>query len=295
MNQSGSRRALLVLEHLTGHPDGLGLTDICEALALPKSIGHRLLALLIESGYAVQHPQSGRYALTLKITMLGLRHYVRSGLDDLAQPILDQLASETGELARLAVVEGERLIWVAKAQGARSGLRYDPGLDHDTGHDVVLHATATGKAWLATLPEVDALRIVAASNMQTPPIHGRNIAKNLDAFQQKLQATRLMGYGIALDEGEPGTAAVAVAVVDAHGAGTGSTVGTLSLAGPMMRFGEERRALYAACLAKASEELGNIWPLRNHRGLKPITPASTTSNAPIQSKKIHVPSLTPVL
>jgi hypothetical protein len=104
-----------------------------------------------------------------------------------------------------------------------------------------------------------------------------------------------MGYGIALDEGEPGTAAVAVAVVDAHGAGAGSTVGTLSLAGPMMRFGEERRALYAACLAKASEELGNIWPLRNHRGLKPTTPASTTSNAPIQSKKIHVPSLTSVL
>jgi hypothetical protein len=77
--------------------------------------------------------------------------------------------------------------------------------------------------------------------------------------------------------------------------GAGSTVGTLSLAGPMMRFGEERRALYAACLAKASEELGNIWPLRNHRGLKPTTPASTTSNAPIQSKKIHVPSLTSVL
>ena len=54
---------MLVLEHLTGHPDGLGLTDICEALALPKSIGHRLLALLIESGYAdANKPHTGRAA-----------------------------------------------------------------------------------------------------------------------------------------------------------------------------------------------------------------------------------------
>ena len=97
-----------MLEHLTDQPDGAGLTEICAALNLPKSIGHRLLALLMESGYVMQHGPSGRYGLTLKLTMLGLRHYVRSGLDDLAQPVLDRLAAETGELARLAVVEGER-------------------------------------------------------------------------------------------------------------------------------------------------------------------------------------------
>lgn len=267
MNQSAARRLLLVLEFLTAHPDGAGLTDICEALALPKSIGHRLLALLIESGYVVQHRPSGCYGLTLKLTMLGLRHYVRTGLDDLAQPVLDQVASDTGELARLAVVEGERLIWVAKAQGARSGLRYDPGIDHDTGHDVVLHATATGKAWLATLPEEQALRIVSATGLHTPARSGPNAVKNLASFRQMLQATRLSGFGVAIDEGEPGTAAVAVAILEASG--TGAAVGTLSLAGPLLRFDEERRSLFAARLRRAAEELGGIWPLRHHRSGPP--------------------------
>ena len=295
MNQSGLKRALLVLEYLTGHPDGVGLTELCEELALPKSIGHRLLALLIESGYAVQHSQSSRYGLTLKLTMLGLRYYVRTGLDDLAQPILDQLAKETGELARLAVVEGERLVWVAKAQGARSGLRYDPTLDHDTGHDVVLHATATGKAWLATLPEAQAFRIVAATELHTPPHFGPNAASTLAQFKQMLKATRIAGFGVALEEGEPGTAAVAVAVTDTPGSGAGVTVGTLSLAGPLLRFSEDRRSFFAARLSKAADELGSIWPLRNHRGMTSARPAAPIITLQTQPGKAHAPSPIPAL
>ena len=266
MNQSSAKRALAIMEHLAGRPSGVGLTDICEFLALPKSIGHRLLSLLIETGFVVQHGESGRYALTLKLTMLGLRHYVQTGLDDFAQPILDRLATETGELARLAVVEGNRLIWVAKAQGARSGLRYDPDVDHDTGHDVVLHTTATGKAWLATLPEAEALQIVEATKLETPKRFGANAARTLAEFQERLRAARLAGFGEAVEEGEPGTAAVAVAICDKSEIGGGKAVGTLSLAGPLMRFGADRRPLLAARLARAAAELGGIWPLRNGVG-----------------------------
>jgi len=269
MNQSAAKRVLLVLEFLAGRPDGAGLTDICESLSLPKSIGHRLLSLLVEAGFVAQHDQTGYYGLTLKLTMLGLRHYVRTGLDDLAQPILDRLAAQTGELARLAIVEGERLVWVAKAQGARSGLRYDPDVDHDTGHDVVLHATATGKAWLSTLPEAEAMRIVAATGLRTPPRFGPNVALSLEAFRQMLSATRLAGFGEAVEEGEPGTAAVAVAVIDASSIGLARSVGTLSLAGPSFRFGAERRRQLASVLTGAAKELGGIWPLRTRLASAP--------------------------
>lgn len=293
MNQSGSKRTLLMLEHLTDQPDGAGLTEICAALDLPKSIGHRLLALLMESGYVMQHGPSGRYGLTLKLTMLGLRNYVRSGLDDLAQPVLDRLAAETGELARLAVVEGERLVWVAKAQGARSGLRYDPDLDHDTGHDVVLHATATGKAWLATLPQAQAMRIVEATELRTPRRCGPNIATSVHAFAQMLKATRQAGFGVALDEGEPGTAAVAVAVVES--VAEGAAVGTLSLAGPLSRFGPERRAFFVTRLHNAAQELGGIWPLRHRRAMALAPAQGPVKTARPRLSNPHVRTRTPVL
>lgn len=287
MNQSAAKRALLVLEHLAGRPEGVALTEICEALDLPKSIGHRLLVLLIEGGFVTQDKASGRYGLTLKLTMLGLRHYIRTGLDDLAQPILERLAAETGELARLAVVEEDRLVWMAKAQGARSGLRYDPDLDHDTGHDVVLHATATGKAWLATLPEAEALRLVTATGLQTPQRFGPNVARDLDTFRAMLAATRQAGFGEAVEEGEPGTAAVAVAIVDLSGPGSGPAVGTLSLAGPLLRFGAERRALLAARIARAAEELGGIWPLRHKPGMSALPSARPAPAGPEQRGKPH--------
>ena len=282
-----------MLEYLTDQPNGAGLTEICAALNLPKSIGHRLLALLMESGYVMQHSPSGWYGLTLKLTMLGLRHYVRSGLDDLAQPILDRLAAETGELARLVVVEGERLVWVAKAQGARSGLRYDPDLDHDTGHDVVLHATATGKAWLATLPQAQAMRIVEATELHTPRRYGPNIATSVHAFARMLEATRQAGFGVALDEGEPGTAAVAVAVVDPSAAG--AAVGTLSLAGPLSRFGPERRSYFVTRLQSAAQELGGIWPLRNHRAMTPAPSRTPVETAPPRPSHPHARPHTSVL
>jgi IclR family acetate operon transcriptional repressor len=55
----------------------------------------------------------------------------------------------SGELVRLALVDGDRLTFVAKAQGARAGLRYDP----DMGIDVRLSCSAGGHAWLMTLEE----------------------------------------------------------------------------------------------------------------------------------------------
>jgi DNA-binding IclR family transcriptional regulator len=45
--------------------------------------------------------------------------------------VINRLAQETEELVRLAVVDGERLTLVAKAQGARSGLLYDPDMGID--------------------------------------------------------------------------------------------------------------------------------------------------------------------
>ena len=264
MNQSAAKRALLLLEHLAGHPDGVSLTELCDSLDLPKSIVHRLLALLQETGFVQQEESKGRYGLTLKLTMLGLRHYVSTGIDDLVQPILDRLAADTGELARLAVADGDRLVWVAKAQGARTGLRYDPGVDHDTGHDVVLHATSTGKVWLASMPEDEALRIVAATDLLKTERFGPNAVRTIEAFRAKLDETRRKGFGEAIEEGEAGTAAVAVAVYDegVRGHARGRAVGTLSLAGPLVRFGPERRELLAARLAAAARELGGVWPLR---------------------------------
>lgn len=257
MSQSATRRSLEILELLSEAPEGLALSDICGRLRIPKSVTHRLLALLADSGFVRQDAASARYGLTLKLTLLGLRHYAGTGLKDLIQPVLDRLAIATGELVRLAIVEGEGMVWVAKAQGARFGLKYDP----DTGYDVVLHATATGKAWLSTLPEEEAVRIVSRTGFRTPSRFGPNAVRTIKEFRRALAETRARGYGVAIEEGEPGTAAVAVAVRIGAGA-RAATVATLSAAGPVSRFTPAQRTALARHLKAAADELAAIWPIR---------------------------------
>ena len=95
------------------------------------------------------------------------------------------------------------------------------------------------------------------------------------------EATRA-GYGEAIDEGEAGTAAVAVAVREGVALG-GRAVGTLSVAGPTVRFMPARRAQLALRLRKSAVELGGIWPLRGGSSRGEQVPAS----AWIETKKRH--------
>src|SRR4051794_34993419 len=114
---SALERALIVLEELAAHPDGCTVSALAQAANMPVSGAHRLLIELARCGYVRQVREHGEYTLTIKLVSLGLKFLSRSGVPDVAQPALDRLAAECGELVRLAVIDGDDLVFVAKAQG----------------------------------------------------------------------------------------------------------------------------------------------------------------------------------
>ena len=172
--------------------------------------------------------------------------------------MLDGLALRTREYCRLAIVEGEHLIWVARAQGAPAGLRYDP----DMGDEIVLHATANGKAWLATMDEAAARRILKARGLKAPRTLGPNAATTLKEVLAHLATTRARGFATALEEAEVGTAAVAVAF-RAGRAADAPVADTISVAGTITRITEDPFEDLAAMLHAAAAELAEMWPIRN--------------------------------
>ena len=254
------KRSLQILETLAGEPDGLSLGGLAQRLDLPKSAAHRLLQALANRGYVRQDPASQTYAMSLKLAVLGFRFLHARHLPDVAQAALDRLARDCGEYCRIAVLEGESLVWIARAQGATQGLRYDPPMDVN----VVLHATATGKAWLATLPEEDALRIVCARGFATPPGFGARTVRTVDELRAHLAETRRRGYGLAVEEGEPGTLAMAT-TFRAHAGADAPVAGTVSIAGPLTRLTNARVDDLAPLLHRAADELSELWPLRARR------------------------------
>ncbi len=245
-------RAFGILELVASHHGGLRLQAIANELDITKSAAHRLLAELIRLGYTRHDEEAERYVLTNKLLSLSFRYLAGSGVLDLAQPILDELAARTGDLVRLGVVNGDSQVWVAKAQGAPSGLRYDP----DMGAEVPLFCTATGHAWLACLPEEEALAMVARQGFTALEERGPKAPRSIEAVRERLLAARQLGYASVYECSAPGTAAVAVAVrrpVD------GRVLGTLSVGGPSLRLTEARLKEFAPLVQEAAAELGSIW------------------------------------
>jgi DNA-binding IclR family transcriptional regulator len=262
-------RGLDILDLLADEAEGRPLTAIAARLGLAKSAAHRLLLALSRQGFVTQDAATQHYRLTLRLPALGFRYLAATKISEVAQPVLDRLAQATGELVRMALVEGKAMTWVAKAQGARAGLRYDP----DMGREVILHATATGKAWLATLDEREALALVKARGFPKAERSGPNMLRTEAALKRELKETRQRGYGLALEEAEAGTAAIAC-TIRAAPRPDARIVGTVSVAGPRVRFTSERIPVLAKAVAGAARELGMLWPVREQLAADPALKAS---------------------
>ena len=247
--------SLAVIELLAHEARSMRLSEIASSLQLQPSGTHRMLATLTALGWVEQDPVTEFYRLSLKLAAIGHRYLQASQLPDICQPILDRLAEETRELVRLAVLANGKLTTIAAAQGARGSLicqsRVFPVLP--------LHVTASGKAWLSSLPREDALKLVLSAGLGEPGEFGPNALRSVDALIKELDRVRARGYGTAIEEAEPGVSSVAVIIrPDA-----GEAVGALAVVAPAFRVSKKRIPEIAQVTIKAAAELSLVWPLRS--------------------------------
>lgn len=239
-------RTLGILELLSRHAQGLELATIADTLGIPRSAVHRLLADLVRLGYVRQARGHGDYLLSTKLVSIGLSYLSNTGIVDVAQPLLNHLAEVSGELVRLSVVDGERLTWVARAQGARQGLRYDP----DMGSDARLSCSSSGWAWLSTLSDDAALALLVKQGLGEPVDYGPAAPRSLEDVLAAVRVTRERGWSLTTDTYTAGLSAMSAPL---RFAGQ-PAFGVLTVAGPTVRFHTERmQALGPELLATAQQ------------------------------------------
>ncbi|WP_277184273.1 IclR family transcriptional regulator [Caballeronia sp. BR00000012568055] len=247
-------RSLQAIELLAREARWMRMSDIAAELELEKGPAHRVLAQLCEQGWAEQDEQTSQYRLTLKLSLLGQRYLHGLGLPGLVQPILDEVAGQCHELVRLTVVNEGTLAWLAASQGAAPGLMYSPSM-HSA---IALHATSVGKAWLAAMSNDDAVAHALRGGLGKSNGPGTSKAiTSVDQLIPELERTRQRGYGLVVEEAEPGVVALAVTVTSLT---DGVVVGTISIAGPVLRIPGERYDAFHTLLKEASEKLGSVWP-----------------------------------
>jgi DNA-binding IclR family transcriptional regulator len=122
---------------------------------------------------------------------------------------------------------------------------------------LVLHATANGKAFLATLDDAAALALARRGGFGAVRPTPRTMQEDA-ALLADLALVRARGYGLAEEEAELGVTAVAVAIAGPEG----TALGSVSVAGPSMRLPPARVPDLAAALREAASVLASIWPTR---------------------------------
>ncbi|SIQ55686.1 IclR family transcriptional regulator [Pseudacidovorax sp. RU35E] len=240
-------RSFKVLEYLADHPQGCALSVLASELQLPLSATHRILSDLVRCGHVRQDERDGHYQITIKLAALGLAFLSRSGVVDVAQPLLERLAEASGELVRLAVVDGEELTFVAKAQGAVRGLRYDP----DMGLSVELSCSAAGHAWLSTLDDDEALAIVARRGLGSPKNFGPKAPTSIKAVMTYVKSARQRGFSMINEVFAPGMTAMAAPVAGPDG----KAIGVVTIAGPAVRLTVQRMEALGPALLETAQDV----------------------------------------
>lgn len=248
---SNNDRSLLILEALLKEVNGCALSQLSVDLDIPKSAMHRILTAMKDMGYIYQDELTQHYKLTLKIASMGLNYLSSRSITETFQPYLNELAETSSELVRLGIIEEERIIWIGKAQGSKSGLKYDP----DSGNVAYLPASACGLAYLSCLDPNDFSRIVQREGFEKAKNFGPNSPKDLTELEKMVEASKHRGYGLISDTYELGMSAMASIIFNPQ---TGKPFGTVSIAGPSARLTPQKIEALAPALISTAKNIAAI-------------------------------------
>lgn len=146
------RRGLDLLRWLgTTTGEDVKLRDLIEASGLERSTGYRLVAALVEEGFAERDPITKRYRLGLEAMHIGLVAIDRSPLVEKFRMSMRRLARISGDTVFLVVRQGDHALCLHREEGSFP----IKVLTTNVGQRRLLGIGAGGRAILAQLPEAE--------------------------------------------------------------------------------------------------------------------------------------------
>ena len=232
-------RAFVILEAMADAGGEIGLSQLATQAQLPRPPSTAWCARW-STGYVRQEP-SRQYSLGPRLMRLVDTSTKR--LETLARPYMSEVVAALGESVNLAVLDGEEIVYVAQIQPSQNFMR----MFTEVGRRVKPHATAVGKAILATKPEDEVRELLKRTGMPRRTEHTLTTPKLLFA---DLERVRECGYALDNGEQEVGVRCVALAVPGAP------RPMALSMSGPLTRMSDAMVDKAAPVLRKAAEKIG---------------------------------------
>jgi len=236
-------RALAIINALAASREQPTLAQLAEMVQLNKSTAHRLLMILESYRIVARNPQTGQYHLGLRLFELGTIAIASFNIRERARRYLERVVYEVDETVHLCVLDAGEVLYLDKIEPSRS-----VRMASRIGRRNPAHCTAVGKAMLAYLPGQDVDDILRHHGLQrfTP-----NTITTPVELKAELNTVLERGYSIDNEEVEEGVRCLGAAVLD-H---SGRPLAAISVSAPSFRLGEDKTAMVAASLCRATQEL----------------------------------------
>ncbi len=235
-------RSLGVLLCFSQEDPVLSLTQIAERVGIPKSTGHRLLATLESKRFVSRDHATGNYRLGFRLIELAALVFRHAELERCVQPHLHRLSAECGETVDLAILDGTHVVYLQVVESAQR-----VRIAAEVGHRLPVFCTATGRAFMAYLPDeqVDAIlnegltRYTAYTRLEHPNLY------------EAVRVARAQGYAMSEQEYEQDINAVAAPILDANK----YPVAVIAVVGPSYRLTRERMSLLGPLVRATAEAI----------------------------------------
>lgn len=234
-------RAMRLLEVVAATaPRGETVATLAARCDINRATAWRLLGTLEAHSLVERDPTTNRYRIGLAM----IRMSASAGYDGLVRRtrhILERVSEQTGETTDLAVAGQHGVTYVGEvAPPSVMAINW-------VAREVPLHATSTGKAFLAWLPPEEARGL-----LDVPlPRFTETTVTDLDQLMAELASIRERGYAECAGELEPALYGVSAPVLNLDG----RPLGIFSIWGPVSRVPVTRFAALGPLAVEAAAEV----------------------------------------
>ncbi len=236
-------KVVRVADALQNEPTGLSLQELSARTGFAKSSLHRILHSLRRHGYIEQDGTGGRYRLGLQFLVVASGLASRIELVQMAKPFLHELVARFKESAYLAIMRGNRGVFVDVEEAPGDFRLVGP-----IGADVHFHATAAGKVMAAFFTEGERAAILQDLEQDAITPHTK---LRPAVIEREWARVRRLGYAVNDEETILGAYFLAAPLFDSRG----RVCGSLSVGVPKARLSRQLSKCIAAELVDACRRL----------------------------------------
>lgn len=203
----GLAKGIAVIRAFTREHPAPTLSDIARCADIPAATARRCLLTLEELGYVTRHGRS--FLLRPKVLELGAAYLDSMDVEHLTKTHLEDLARKTGDSAAMSVLDGNDIVYIARAS-VRTLLR----LEAHVGSRFPAHATSMGRVLLAGLTPERLEQYFNSARLEA--LTDRTVCDRAK-LRELIDECRRCGHAVVADELAYGVVALAVPVLDQSG------------------------------------------------------------------------------